>query len=143
MSLEESPKLSDYKDGIPDHPVDPKIRQKRFRIMLLLVLLLVLFLGGLNFMETSTADLLAGQGSVQGSVIDAERDPFSGYIFIVRTELETKTDENGNFFLENVPAGQQSLVVADEEFASEFPITVVAGSVTNVGQIQFIQTATP
>lgn len=143
MTLEKSPKLSDYKDGMPEPPVNPDVRRKRFRIIILITLLFVLILGGINFMDTPTAALLTGRGSVQGTIIDAEGMPFLGYIFILGTDLETQTDMHGYFVLDNVPAGEQSLIVADELFGREFPILVVAGETVDVGQIQFVPTATP
>ena len=143
MQFEESPKFSTYKDGIPEPPPDSGAKQKRFRILLLGVLLLVLALGIYNFSQSKTAALLTSTGSVVGTAVDQNNQPFEGEIFILGTDLETTCDTNGRFLLERVPAGEQTLVVADDAFAREFPITVLAGKTVDVGQVQFIPTDIP
>jgi hypothetical protein len=64
-------------------------------------------------------------------------------IFILGTELAVSTDATGHFAMDRVPAGAQSLIVADDLFGREFPIQVVVGETIDVGQLQFIPTATP
>ncbi len=143
MNLEESPSLETYKDGLPEPPPDPSLRRKRFRIIVLLVLLTVLFLGTANFLQSQTAGLLLETGSVTGMIIDENGQPFQGEVFILGTELAVVIDANGYFVMDSVPAGQQSLIVADEEYGNEFLINIIAGEAIDVGQIQFVSTATP
>jgi hypothetical protein len=143
MQFEESPSLDKYKDGLPEPPPDPAVKRKRFRIVLLIVLLLVLFLGTVNFLQSQMAGLLLETGAVSGMVLDEDGNPFQVEVFILGTELAVVIDANGYFVMDRVPAGQQSLIVADEEYGNEFPITVIAGGTIDVGQIQFVSTATP
>ena len=143
MKLEDSPSLSEFKDGIPEHPVDPNARRKRFRIALFVSLSIVLMMAAILFLKSPAANILAGQGAVQGYVVDEINQPFQGHIFILGTELDIKTSSNGYFLMENVPAGEQILIAADEEFADEFPITVIAGQTVDIGQIQFVSLAMP
>ncbi len=143
MNLEESPSLETYKDGLPEPPPDPSLRRKRFLIIVLLVLLTVLFLGTANFLQSQTAGLLLETGSVTGMIIDENGQPFQGEVFLLGTELAVVIDANGYFVMDSVPAGQQSLIVADEEYGNEFLINIIAGEAIDVGQIQFVSTATP
>jgi hypothetical protein len=143
MRLEKSPGFEQYKDGIPDPPPDPADNRRRFRMVLLAALLLVLLLSIGNFLGSQTAALLTGTGSVTGTVIDEQGQAFRGEIFILGTELAVSTDPNGHFAMDRVPAGAQSLIVADDLFGREFPIQVVAGETIDVGQLQFVPTATP
>ena len=143
MRFDESPSLETYKDGLPEPPPDPSVRRKRFRIVLLIALLAVLFLGAVNFLQSQTAGFLLDTGAVTGMVVDENGKPFQGEVFILGTELAVAPDANGYFALDRVPAGQQSLIVADELFGREFPINVIAGETVDIGQIQFVPTATP
>lgn len=143
MKFEESPQFDQYKDGLPEPPLDPEVRRRRFRIFLLIVLLFVLLLTGVNFMGSQTASFLSGTGAVTGVVIDENGQPFQGEIFILGTELAVSTDVDGRFVMDHVPAGLQSLIVADDLIGREFPVEVKAGETVDMGQIQFFPTATP
>lgn len=143
MQLEQSPGFDQYKDGLPEPPPDPTQRRKRFRMLLLALLLVVLALSALNFFGSKSAALLLGNGSVTGVVIGQDGAPFHGQVFILGTELSAATDADGRFFLDHVPAGAQILIVADDALGREFPVEVRAGETVEMGQIQFVPTATP
>ncbi len=143
MRLEKSPEFDQYKGGLPEPPPDPARRQKRFRAVLLVLLVFVLFLSLFNFLGSRTAALLAGTGVVTGRVVDAQGSAFRGEVFVLGTELGVPTGPDGRFALDRVPSGEQTLIVADDLFGREFPVRVVAGEVVDVGQIQFVPTATP
>jgi hypothetical protein len=74
--------------------------------------------------------------------VDVDGKPFQGRIFILGTELATQTDENGNFELGGVPDGEQVLIVADDSVGRDFDIQVATGAQLELGEIQFISTAT-
>lgn len=143
MQLEQSPGFDQYKDGLPEPPPDPAVRRKRFRLLLLVFLLVVLALSALNFLGSSSMALLTGSGSVTGVVVGQDGQPFQGQVFILGTELSAATGPDGRFFLDQVPAGAQILIVADDALGREFPVEVVAGETVEMGQIQFVPTATP
>ncbi len=143
MKLEQSPDFDQYKDGLPEPPLDPGVRRKRFRILLLALLLLVLALSAINFLGSRSAAILTGTGAVAGTVVDQDGRPFQGEIFILGTDLGTTTDADGRFSLDRAPAGPQLLIVADDFLGREFPVQVVSGETVEMGQIQFVPTATP
>jgi len=143
MALENSPSLKEFEDGLPQDLPDPSQKKKRFRRILFTILTLLLLFAGFTFIQSNTAKLLAGKGSINGLVLDDSGKPFQGYIFILGTDLETQTDENGQFLIEDVPAGMRTLIVANNDAGYEFPTLVEAGKTTNIGQIQFASTAIP
>lgn len=143
MQLEQSPGFDQYKDGLPEPPPDPTRRRKRFRLLLLALLLAVLVLSALNFFGSKSAALLLGNGAVTGVVVGQDGQPFHGQVFILGTELSSATDADGRFFLDHVPAGAQILIVADDALGREFPVEVLPGETVEMGQIQFVPTATP
>ena len=143
MTLENSPSLEEFKEGIPGKLSDPSKKRKKVYTFISILFAFVLFLLGVSFAQSNAAEILAGKGAVSGVVFDENHQPFDGYIFIIGTELEAKTDIEGRFLLENIPAGMRFLVIANEYAGYEFPVEVVAGTNTNIGELQFIATALP
>ena len=143
MAFENSPSLKEFEGGMPEKLSDPSAKKKRFRSAIFVLLGLVILLVGFSFAQSNAAELLAGKGSLSGLVMDDNNQPFHGYIFILGTELETQTDAEGRFLIENVPAGARLLVVANDFAGYEFPVVVTAGENTDIGQLQFISTAVP
>ena len=143
MALEKSPSLREFEEGIPENLPEPAQKKKRLRKIILVLLGLIILLLGFSFLESNTAELIAGKGSIRGAVYTDKGKPFQGYIFILGTELETQTDEEGLFLIETVPAGARILIVANDHAGYEFPVVVTAGEITDIGQLQFISTVTP
>ena len=143
MAFENSPSLKEFEEGMPEKLSDPSAKKKRIRSAIFILLGLVILLVGFSFAQSNTAELLAGKGSLSGLVVDDNHQPFHGYIFILGTELETETDAEGRFLIENVPAGEQLLVIANDFAGCEFPVMVTPGKNKDIGQLQFISTAVP
>jgi len=143
MAFENSPSLKEFEDGIPENLSDPSAKRKKLRRLIFVLLALLVLLISFSFLQSNAAELLAGKGSLSGVVYDDNNQPFQGYIFILGTDLETTTDEQGRFLIEKVPAGARILVVANDYAGYEFPVVVTAGETTDIGQLQFLTTATP
>jgi hypothetical protein len=143
MSFEKSPSLDEYKTGLPENLPDPSLKKRRIRILLGVLFTISLFLGIANFLQSQTVSLLIGTGSVQGRVIDAQGAPFLGEIFVIGVNQIVRTSSDGSFFLNRIPAGSQSLVVANAETGHEHSVEIIAGQTVNMGQLQFLVTATP
>jgi TonB-dependent starch-binding outer membrane protein SusC len=84
----------------------------------------------------TTADLAAqNTGSITGVVTDqATQQPLGGVqVVVVGTNQSTITNQQGNFLLLNVPAGQRTLRVTVLGYsADDTPVTVVAGETARV-----------
>jgi hypothetical protein len=143
MSFEESPSLDDYKGGLPEKLSDPSTNKRRIRLVLVIFLCLILFLGVVNFLKSQSGNLLMGTGSIQGSAVDGKGSPFIGDVFVIGVDQIIRTSSDGSFLLEHIPAGEKSLVVANATTGQEYPVRVVAGQTVDVGQVQFLVTATP
>ena len=143
MAFEKSPSLTDYKDGLPEKTPTPPARPKNTRLTLLAVLALVLVLTVANFVKSETGSFLLRKGSVRGMAVDQNGAPFIGDVFIVGVDFIARTASDGYFFLDGIPAGGQSLVVADETSGQVYTITVVPGQTVDIGQVKFLVTATP
>jgi hypothetical protein len=143
MSFEKSPSLDDYKEGLPENRPDLSGGKKRMRIVLGIVFSIALILAIANFWQSETASLIMGTGSVQGIAVDAQGSPFAGDVFVVGVDQIAKAASDGSFLLERIPAGSHTLVVADAAAGWEYPIKIIAGQTTNIGQVKFISTAIP
>ncbi len=143
MAFEKSPSLEEFEDGIPQKLSDPSARRKRIRMLALLVIGLLLVFLAISFAQSDASALLAGKGSVSGRALDDNGQPFQGYAFIVGTDIEGVTAEDGTFLVDGVPAGTRTLVLANEYTGYEFPIVVTAGETVDIGDIQFTTTAIP
>jgi len=144
MSFDNSPSLDQFKDGMPEKLPDPSGRAKKFRILLLVITLIVVLIGfSVVIKDTDTLENLTATGVVRGRVVDVSGQAFHGRVFILGTQLLTQTDVNGNFELSRVPAGEQTLIVADELIGRDFTIQVSTASELQVGEIRFETTAMP
>jgi hypothetical protein len=144
MSFDESPSLDQFQNGMPENLPNPNERAKKFRILLLVTALIVALIGfSVVLKDTHALENLTATGVVRGRVVDENGQPFHGRIFILGTQLISKTDANGNFELSRVPAGERTLIVADDLIGRDFPIQVTAASELQMGEIRFEPTAMP
>lgn len=143
MSLEDSPSLEDYAEGMPSYPSDRSTLRRRIWIVIGILILLAIMLGGVNLWRSKAFTLLKGTGTVVGEVVDEASEPLRAYVFVLGTDLEAQTDANGRFELNDVPAGPQTVVVAYMGAGREYPMMVNADSTTDMGQIQFASTRVP
>ncbi len=143
MSFEESPSLDDFQKGLPEKLPEPPVKKRRMRLLLGILFGISLFLGIANFLQSKTASLLMGTGSVQGNVVDAQGSPFIGDVFVIGVDQIIRTSPDGSFLINRIPSGDQSLVVANATTGQEHPVRIIAGQTIDIGQVQFLVTATP
>jgi hypothetical protein len=143
MSFEESPSLDDYQNGFPEKLPDPSVKKRRVRLALGIFLGVVLMLGVANFLQSQTGSLLLGTGAIQGSVIDGLGAPFMGDVFVIGNDQIVHTSSDGTFILKGIPSGDRSLIIANARTGQEYFVRVVAGQTLDIGQVQFLVTATP
>ncbi len=141
MQIDESSSFDEFLGKTPKKQADP-VRHRKFRIILISLTLLVGVIAIATVLKNTNAlDVIKGTGTIAGSVIDENGLPFQGDIFILGTDLATKTDANGAFEISGVPSGEQSLIVADSLIGREFIVQVNGASKLQMGQIQFLPTA--
>jgi len=142
MNFEQSPSLKDFQHGLQED-LPPKKRLSLLQMVILVLLVTVFALTAVVFVRSDNQQLVRGVGSVRGSVVDEQGQPFQAEIYILGTDILSKADSNGYFEISSVPAGKQYLIVADERVGHEFQIAVLPGEVLDVGTLRFVSTATP
>ncbi len=143
MSLERSPSLETFKDGMPKKLPDQKAHRKWRRGIIAALALIALALGLYNFLQTDTAAVIAGTGAVTGTVVDENGQPVAAQIYILGSKVRGQAQADGTFHIEDVSSGVQSIAVAYQGSGFESPAFVVAGETTDLGELKFTSTLEP
>lgn len=136
MTLQDSPSLEDYSDGIPSQPKDPSAGKRRTRILLIIIFVLIIILLGFNFMQSDTAARLVRRGSISGNAINANDQPITVEVIVFGTEITKLSDENGYFQVDDIPAGENSIIIAYGDIATEVIATVNPAENTSIGTVK-------
>lgn len=143
MSLDSSPSLDEFKDGMPSKLPDQKKRRRNTWIFILVLFIAALALGLVNFLQSDTAALMSGTGSISGIVIDENGAPVAAQGYILGTIVRGAANESGQFNLNGVPSGEQSIAVAYQGSGFEVPAFIQAGQNTNLGELKYTSTLEP
>lgn len=135
MTLQDSPSLDDYKNGY-QKPPDPEKGKKSIRYVLGSITLFVLILAGVNFMKSSQADIMTRKGSIIGYAVDESENPIQVEVLVFGTDIKVLSNQNGFFEIDNVPAGEQSVIVAYDIIAAEEKVTVESGKISDLGSVE-------
>lgn len=142
MTLESPPKLDEFKHGLEPMKQGPEQRKKLWVVIGVLGVLAVI-LGVINLVQISTETRVAGTGSIVGTVHDTDGQPVEASIYILGTSIKGKANSSGNFTINNVPAGTQTVAVAMDGFGFDFPAVIEPGKITELGSLQYITTIEP
>lgn len=97
--------------------------------------LLVLVLAMVNFMQSDLAVVLARKGSISGFAVNEAGTPIQVEVLVFGTAINVLSDENGFFIIENVPAGEQSVIIAYGNIATEVDTAVEPGVENILGTV--------
>ncbi|MBT3189381.1 MAG: carboxypeptidase regulatory-like domain-containing protein [Anaerolineae bacterium] len=134
MTLQDSPSLEDFSDGILPPPDKPD-KKRRTTIVIVGLLVLIILLLGISFIQSDAFSQIAGQGTISGYAVDESNQPIAVDIIIFGTNIRAISDESGYFEVENIPSGQQSIIIAFGEIATEEIVTVQVGQNTELGTV--------
>jgi hypothetical protein len=143
MSFDKPPTLGDFNEMIPKPRQEITPIQKRLRILIAVLAILVLILGLVNLITSGLTRPLSAAGSVIGVALDAQGQPFEANISVEGTALIARANPDGSFQLKDIPAGRYLLVVANSSAGREFPIVVIPWQTTDLGKLQLVSTPTP
>jgi hypothetical protein len=143
MSLQDSPGFDQTSFDESEGQLQPQSYRHRLWWVIGGLALVLLALAVVNYAGAGAVERVSSKGAVTGIVVSEEGNGVLAEVFIAGTNLETFTDETGNFSLESIPEGQRILVVGYEQTGWEFPVTIVAGQTIDLGEISVIATATP
>jgi len=141
MALESSPSLKDYGKGLK--PKDRAASRWRIVWMIVIVLFLLTAIIVVNLLKSDQVARVLGAGNVVGVVVDENGKPLDAEIYVLRTNIQGHADGAGAFEIRGVPAGARALVIARQGGGMEFPVLIMAGATTDMGQIQFVGTRVP
>jgi hypothetical protein len=134
MSLQDSPSLEDYSDGILT-PSDPEKGKKGAWILIVLIGLVLLILVGVKFAQSGLPVEIARRGTLSGNAVNEAGQPIQVEVLVFKTDINVLSDENGYFVIENVPSGQQSVIVAYGSIAAEVDVMVDPGVEYSLGKV--------
>jgi hypothetical protein len=142
--FEKDPALEEFQDGLPELPSASDERKRRMRRVIAALAVLVLFLGFLSLVNNGSGSQVAlGKGAVEGVVLTSSGEPFQGEVLILGSDQTVRTNADGSFRLENVPAGEQSLILLAENGGNEVRVNIPRGETYQLGVIRFVETAMP
>jgi len=145
MSVEDSPRLDDFAEGMPASlpPADSGGRRRTVRVAIAVLAIAVLALGYSALYQRGALPSVSGRGTVIGQVVYEDGRPLQAEVIIVEVGISEITDADGHFRLNRVPSGEQDLVVGYKGAGHEYPIVVQPGVVLDLGQVRFITTRVP
>jgi hypothetical protein len=111
------------------------------RGLTLALFLIALAIVAYPFVTTNLfSQVVRTDGAVRGIVVNAQNQPISdASLFLVAapsTMVNTNTD--GSFALDNVPSGDQVVIVVVDEIGQEFPVNIASGKITELGALSYI-----
>ncbi len=146
MSLEDSPTLGNdfqWEDNPELEESGPPKGQRTARIVIAALVIIGLILGGINFLQSDTGAQLAGKGSISGFAVNEADLPVAVEVFVVGHSIEVQSDDDGNFSLDGIPAGEQIIVIGYQGMGHEFPVSIIPGEDVSLGQVRVIETELP
>lgn len=143
MSLEDSPAVEVFKEGLSAKLPDPGRRRRQVRVVIVGLLLLALVLGAIQVFNSPVGVVLRGTGQVQGRVVDDRDRPIPAEIFVLGTQHSTRCDANGEFMLSGVPAGTLAVVATYNGQGIEQVVQLEVGAALNLGELRVAATALP
>ncbi|MEW6285594.1 MAG: carboxypeptidase-like regulatory domain-containing protein [Chloroflexota bacterium] len=142
--FEKDPSLKEFENGLPDLPPAAETGKRRMRRLIAALAVLVLFLGFLSVVNGQFGgQVVLGKGAVEGVVLTSSGEPFRGEVLILGSNQSVRTNADGSFRLENVPAGEQSLIILAENGGNEVRIHISRGETYQLGVVRFVETAMP
>jgi hypothetical protein len=135
VSLEDSPKLSNYDRGLPIRSPNGNKRRLLFRWILITLTVLIFTFGIVQVQNSDAFARLAGEGSVVGRVIDHQGDPYPAEVVISGTKISSTADNTGYFEISHIPKGEYAVFFLNDLYGWEQALVIDRGQKTNMGTV--------
>jgi hypothetical protein len=135
MPLENSPSLDDFSKGLLEESTTPTSKKSATRILIYSLLGLFCALGIASLLKSNTFVQTTNYGSVSGYIVNTFDQPVSAEVFIPSLDKTCTADNNGYFILENIPAGEYSLIIGYNYVGNEYPISIAPGTNITLGEL--------
>ena len=134
MTFQNAPSASDYEDGsLQERPEINK--QERMRKILAGIVLLIIFLVVVRLAQNIPVREYLAKGQLSGYAVNENGNPIPVEVFVFQTDVFVNSDPNGYFVLENVPRGEQLVIVAYDAIASEVVVNVDPNVAIDLGAV--------
>ena len=143
MPVENSPKLDQFNEGIPQRLPDVHSRRRSMRIFILALVVLLAALEGVNLLRTPMAAALRGRGMVTGRVLDESGSPAQAEVAVLGTDIVIKVAADGSFQIPDCPAGNVTLVAGKGATGYAYTVAVPAGGSVDAGVLRLVATLEP
>ncbi len=102
---------------------------------MIIITLIVLGLLGATFMQDGLPTAIRRKGIISGSAVNESGQAIPVEVLVYKTDIWVQSDANGKFFVEGVPAGEQSIIVAYDRIAAEVKIDIQPGVENSLGTV--------
>jgi hypothetical protein len=136
MKLDDSPSLEDYTDGIPPESTGKSEGKGPIAIILWSLVILIVILLGVNFAQGNAIGQFIGAGTLSGQAINESGQPIKVDVLVFGTKVIEQSDKTGFFKISGIPSGQQSIIVAYGDIATEIIVMINAGQTTDMGVVE-------
>jgi hypothetical protein len=134
--IKDFPSVSEIQDYIESSTAAtaPKLPWTRWVIFFLIVL--VVLFGIHSFRPVDNAKRSQVTGSITGTITNRQSTPVPADIYILNTELATVSDGDGNFILDHIPGGPQTVIIEYIGIGQGIPVLIENSKTVALGQIQ-------
>jgi len=142
MSLQDSPTLDDFKEGLEAGSQRSQPSQTRRTIIYALLAALVAVVA---WNQVSSRDLAPQQGTavVVGRVVDENGQPLPAQVMIFGANIQSTANAAGEFRIDDVTPGEVLLVIGYDDTAFQQALILEPGEIFDVGEIQYLTTQVP
>jgi len=134
MPLEKSPSFEEVSSNNLRSP-KPKKNNSPTRIALIIITLILLILLGATFMQDGLPTTLRRKGAISGAAVNEVGQAIPVEVIVYNTDIWIQSNTDGTFFIEGVPAGEQSIIVAFDRIAAEVKMGIKPGVENSLGTV--------
>ena len=120
-------------------------RKNRKKVVWIILVLGVIAAGLVLFdlFSSQNANNILALGSISGTIVNKQNTPVAADVFLLKADNSTVADQNGQFRLGEVPAGDQKIIIAWQGMGKEIPVTVNPNETLDIGTIEVEETQLP